>query len=181
MPVHPAERQPYEALCELASHERWCWNIICTTCGHMLFRYALRQLAAGVHPNDARWLMHSDHPVLSRGSPLRELGGVPPLSAWPLDEQRQLVQILASADIAAIRAQCKFPDWLGYLGLALCYTEDAERENHVLTQAWAPQLSRLVRPASAAARFLADLTPQSDNVLTWRALETVELGYCNDA
>ena len=29
-----------------------------------------------------------------------------------------------------------FPDWLGYMGLALLYTEDDEREHGELTKAW---------------------------------------------
>jgi len=167
---------PFEALCALASRERWCWKIVCTTCGHMLFRYALRQLASGKSPNDEDWLVHKDYPVLRRGSPLRELGPIPPLASWPIEEQARLAKILSTADILVIASACIFPDWLGYLGLALHYTEDVERRNHSLTHAWCPQLQRLVRPASVASNMLSKLSMGQEGVLTWCNLEAVERG-----
>ncbi|MDD3940441.1 MAG: hypothetical protein PHQ01_02615 [Candidatus Pacebacteria bacterium] len=34
-------RNPFVALCEYASqNNNWCWKIICTTCGHSVFRVA---------------------------------------------------------------------------------------------------------------------------------------------
>ena len=87
-----------------------------------------------------------------------------------------MVVVLSTADLVAIAARCQFPDWLGYIGLALNYTEDAEQENHEITRAWVPQLATLVRPESSASALLGTLLPESSRALTWRDLEAVESG-----
>ena len=107
--------QPFEALCGIVSRERWCWKLYCTTCGHMLFRYGLRQLALGAHPGSTDWLVHSDNPTLRTGATLRELGAVPPFSGWPREEQWKLKAIVKDSDIGSIASKATFPDWLGYL------------------------------------------------------------------
>jgi len=168
-------QQPFEALCKIASCERWCWKMVCTTCGHMLFRYGLRQLALGADPNNSSWVVHSDHPVLRRGVQLRELGPVPPLSGWPVEEQRSLISTLRAADIRAIASNTSFPDWLGYLGLALRYTEDAEAECRELTRIWAPQLASLVQPESPVWHLMTNLAANESCTLKWRHLESLEL------
>lgn len=142
----------------------------------MLFRYAFRQLASGKSPNDEDWMVHKDHPVLRTGSPIRELGPIPPLSSWPIEEQERLAKILSTANISAIASACIFPDWLGYLGLALHYTEDSERRNQTLTHAWCPQLLRRIRPGSVASNMLTKLVTGQEGVLTWVNLEAVETG-----
>jgi hypothetical protein len=148
--------------------------MVCTTCGHMLFRYGLRQLALGADPGAPTWLVHSHHPVLRGGAPLRELGPVPPLGGWPIEEQRRLVAVLQNANLQAIASRASFPDWLGYLGLALHYTEDAEVEDRELTRSWVPQLADLVLPESSAWRLLAEVVADEDRTLSWRHLEAVE-------
>jgi hypothetical protein len=164
----------FEALCLLASQEQWCWRMYCTTCGHMYFRYALRELATGKSPESSPWLVTSKNEALRRGAPLKALGPAPPLSAWPLAEQRGLSTVLAQANLAHIASSCLYPDWLGYLGLALRYTEDVEQEARQLTQAWTPQLRKLVTPDSAAARALDALMRDQRRVLRWSDMEGVE-------
>lgn len=166
--------KPFDALCALASSENWCWKMTCTTCGHMLFRYGFWQLASGQSPCDPGWLVHHDHPALRRGRPLPELGPIPSLTAWPIEQQRRLHQVASAADISLIAARCEFPAWLGYLGLALHYTEDAEKEERLLTRGWVRQLSALVSPSSAATELLATIAANPDSLLTWRHLEAVE-------
>ncbi len=174
MPSQKVAQHPFEALCNIASCERWCWKMRCSTCGHMLFRYALRQLALGVDPTKPTWVVHSDHPVLRRGAPLRQLGPVPSLGGWPIEEQRRLIAILRTADIQIIASKSAFPDWLGYIGLALHYSEDAEIEVHDLTRIWSPQLAHSVRPGSSASCLLAELANDPIRTPTWRHLETIE-------
>lgn len=140
----------------------------------MLFRYALQQLAFGADPGSSAWVVHRDHPVLRRGSPLRELGPIPPLAGWPIGEQRKLKDVLQTANLSYISTKCSFPDWLGYIGLALHYTEDAELEDSELTYAWAPQLASLVREGSAAHRMLLEIESNGAHPLTWRHLQAVE-------
>ena len=107
---------------------------------------------------------------------MKELGPIPSLGSWPIEEQRSLAAILSTSSIEVIAAGCAFPDWLGYLGLALSYTEDAERQDRHITQSWSPQLARLVACASPAGTMLAALTEKSAGLLTWRVLESVESG-----
>ena len=140
----------------------------------MLFRYALRQLSLGADPASSEWVVHRDHPVLYRGSPLRELGPIPPLAGWPIEEQRKLKEVLQNASLSTIAANCLFPDWLGYLGLALHYTDEAELEDYGLTHSWAPQLAHLVRDGSVAHKMLTKLEAERSIPLTWRNLEAVE-------
>ena len=148
----------------------------CTTCGHMWFRYGLWEIAKGVHPDATDWRVSGDRQDLMRGSSAPELGPVPPLAGWPLDIQRSLCAILAKASLASVRSACTFPDWLGYLGLALHYSEDAERRGRLITQSWAPQLARLFPEASPVTMLLADVSGRPDGILTWRMLESVEIG-----
>ena len=53
----PSERDPFHALCLLASRESWCWDLSCSTCGQVEFRYALRELIAGKHPDAPEWMV----------------------------------------------------------------------------------------------------------------------------
>ena len=48
----------FEALCKLASDENWCWNLFCSTCGHMHFRYSFAELAIGKSPESKGWIIH---------------------------------------------------------------------------------------------------------------------------
>ena len=48
----------FESFCQLASNEKWCWNLACTTCGHIHFRFSLLELAKGLSPNDKGWIIH---------------------------------------------------------------------------------------------------------------------------
>lgn len=48
----------FEVLCELAQSEQWCWNLMCTTCGHGVFRWALKALANGFDPATEEWPVH---------------------------------------------------------------------------------------------------------------------------
>lgn len=156
----------FDALCSLAAQEKWCWNIVCTTCGHMHFRFALLDLSDGIHPSSQRWRVHRNKH--------NGYGDLP--TGLGSSAQRRLAQILAGASIKKIVGKAPFPNWLGYLGLGLLYTEDHERESRQLTVTWTPQLiSLLPTSAEARARLQAILTNHSE-VLTWRHLESVEYG-----
>lgn len=90
-----------------------------------------------------------------------------------MDEQYSLVEILAGASIHDIRYTCKYPDWLGYLGLALMYSRDAEQVTRALTKAWVPQLIE-ERAGTRAQQLLQSILASNTDVLTWHHLETLE-------
>lgn len=159
----------FEALCVIASKENWCWNLMCTTCGHMYFRYAFLELLKGRHPHDPIWITkkcnHHQLPSL--------LGDLRRVNQLSFTQQEILAEIFASASLLNISKLCRFPDWLGYLGLALRYTEKAEHSTRVLTQAWSTKLLDLVSPGSKSAQFLNSLV-FNDGILTWGNLEMIE-------
>ncbi|MDP2834076.1 MAG: hypothetical protein Q8Q28_12455 [Pseudomonadota bacterium] len=174
MTATTTDRNAFDALCSLAAKEKWCWKIYCTTCGHMLFRYALHEILLGHHPDSSSWVVSQSHPVLSRGSQLKELGPLPPRwESWAIGEQHQLAQVLIGASIHDIRSSCSYPDWLGYLGLGLMYSKDAELETRAVTKSWVPQLLE-EREGVHAQQLLRSIASSNNLVLTWRMLEVLE-------
>jgi hypothetical protein len=157
----------FEALCRLAASERWCWNISCTTCGHMHFRFALQALSHGLHPESDAWRIHRD---------TRDLGALPPLGGWSQGTQENLARIVAAASLAQIAAAAHFPAWLGYLGLGLRYTEDEERRSRIVTNAWIPQLLEMLPPSASECAMLRSIVADRSLVLTWRDLGGIERG-----
>jgi hypothetical protein len=149
----------FEALCARAGTEKWCWDIGCTTCGHLHFRFAFRDLSTGLHPDSPAWRVHR--------AETNGYGDLP--RRFTVEEQERLVEIFAHASVAAIAASTPFPDWLGYLGLALLYTEEDEQKNARLTHSWVPQLLSLLPENSPARDGLGEAER-----LTWRHLECVE-------
>ena len=157
-------RNAFVALATIAARERWCWKLVCTTCGHMLFRYGLLQLTNGIHPDSSQWTLRT-HSDLQRN----RLGPLP--NGYSRAQQGVLAGIVSQADLRHLRECCQFPDWLGYLGLVLAYTEDVERETGVLTASLVPQLAALVSPAEKARikeRF------SGGRRLVWNDLELLE-------
>lgn len=169
-------KNPFEALCVLAANERWCWKMYCGTCGHMIFRYGLWEIARGKHPNKSDWLVSKNRNDLGRGRPVKEIGPIPPFAPWPMDIQTALSDILSDADLKNIRYSCsfRFPDWLGYLGLGLHYSEDVEKIRRVISQSWIPQLIRFLPPDSLASNVLGNIVTSGDEVLTWPLLDLIE-------
>lgn len=168
-------RNAFDALCSLASSENWCWKIHCSTCGHLLFRCGLQELARGRHPDSEQWRVAGRQSVLFRGGNPRELTPEPALWVpWPLDLQERLVQVLAEANVGTISATCGYPDWLGYLGLGLKYTEEAERVTRLVSKSWVPQLLALM-PVNAYSRsYLLGLLQDRAPPLSWQALSQLE-------
>ena len=65
-PLKGGKMNAFEALCKLASDEKWCWNLYCTTCGHMHFKYAFKELAKGKSPENPDWVVHKEENYLHR-------------------------------------------------------------------------------------------------------------------
>jgi hypothetical protein len=156
----------FEALCALASDEKWCWKIGCGTCGHTHFRYGFKELAMGRHPGSCEWETHNGVGPIGRGL------GPPPPQDWTVESQRQLAKIGADASLGTIHTVCLFPDWLGCVGLLLHYTAPAEREEPILTLSLLNQLSTLVQKGSRSGWWL-ESRPGSYR-LNWRDLEMFE-------
>lgn len=157
----------FEDLCILASNENWCWNIYCTTCGHLHFRYSFLQLANGKSPTSVDWIIHSKITDYTR-----TLGSIP--RNFTPNQKQTVIEICKDANLARIAKECKFPDWLGYLGLVshhLGGDSDADRQ---ISISWASQLKKMVTAKSRSFFNLESICSTSSRTLNLSDLELCE-------
>jgi hypothetical protein len=141
----------------------------------MVFRWALKALARGLHPDDPKWRVHWG-PGQTSATLAEANGPMPPAGGWPEREQRTIQEAVRGFRLDRIAERSPFPDWLGHVGVLLRYTEDAERRNLLLTRELVPQLARFVKPGSAAESMLRQRL-DAKQPLRWNDLETVEQCY----
>ena len=147
-----AEAHPFELLCAEAASKRWCWKLVCTTCGALDLRAALWGLASRLSP--------------PKGTRL--------LGAWPHRIQRELIAQVEAAPLERIVRSAPFPDGLGYLGMVLSIAAEAESVERRLTTAWCPQLAALADTESDIFAGSTASWPARDGVLRPWDLERVE-------
>ena len=169
------QQNAFEALCALASREGWCWKLSCITCAHMLFRYGFMELSKDKHPDSPDWIVRMNNKDQLFGALGAVWGRSRRLHGPSKEDQTKLISILSRASILRISKQCRFPAWLGYLGLGLSYTEPVEAEVKQLTASWKPQLLKLL-PSNTDSMKLIQLTlfDPDESQLRWRDLEQVE-------
>ena len=157
----------FEALCQLASEENWCWNLHCTTCGYLHFRYAFSELANGKSPEDKDWLIHTNKTQYHRL--------IGPLSRQYSESQKdKFLNICLDADLHTIAKTCKFPDWLGYLGLVLVHMLTNAQTYKSVSSKWASQLKELVLEHSQIHSRLSDIADNENILLNIKDLEGCE-------
>jgi hypothetical protein len=153
-------------LCKLASDENWCWKLCCTTCGHMHFRYAFAELAAGKSPDDANWIIHRRNKQLTN-----TLGSFP--SHYSEEQKAALSIICSQASIRFVVQYSKFPDWLGYLGLVLEHMYSNAHTYSALSKSWAAQLAELIASDTALYARLTQVA-EGSGLLNIHDLESCE-------
>jgi hypothetical protein len=156
----------FDELCKLASGEDWCWKLFCTTCGHMHFRYAFSELATGKSPVDSNWIVHGPNTRC-----LDSLGSLP--RSYTDQQKEKIGNICLQADLASIASVCRFPDWLGYLGLVLEHMSSGAESYKKLSESWASQLSRLVSEDSQVHVRLAEIA-EGKGLLNIKDLDACE-------
>lgn len=150
----------------MASDENWCWKLFCTTCGHMHFRYAFVELVVGKSPTEPGWIVHRRNTRYSNS-----LG---PLPRNYTEEQKQKISIICSnANLSTVAEVCKFPDWLGYLGLILEHMFSDAEPYKKLSESWASQLSGMVSKGSTLHNRLCEVA-QGKGMLNIKDLEACE-------
>ena len=173
-------RNPFEALCEA----RYCWRLGCTTCGTWPLRYDLYRLILGFHPEDADWKGEFIFVEVKTGKgPYREIVVQPVRGKFPsnypeyprpreltINDQLKLQTVVKDARIS--RLNMAEPRWLGYLGVALKWCEEAESSNRILTRALVPQFAELLASGQNHAHQMFQRI--LDNHLTWQNLGGVE-------
>ena len=166
---------PFEALCELASSQNWCWRMPCTTCGQMHFHYAFHELASGRSPTDDHWPVQGS----LTGSDALKLG-LPKLGSprtYTAEQKSQILPICSEASITYIASRCKFPDWLGYLGLILAYMNGYSNAYQDLSSKWATQLTDLVEDRSSIRTELGNIAQREQGILSLSHLQQCEFYY----
>jgi len=139
------EENAFLAMARLADRHDWCWRIGCTTCGCHQFRVGFHELARGVHPGSEEWR-------LTRG-PAEFEGTSEQLLRFTETEQGAIAGIVSQVSLVDLDASCRWPEWVGYLGLALAFTEECERESGILTRSLVPQFTALVSPQERERLF----------------------------
>lgn len=156
----------------MASDENWCWKLFCTTCGHMHFRYAFAELAAGKSPTEPDWIVH--------GRNTRYSISLDPLPRDYTEEQKQKISIICcNANLSIIADACKFPDWLGYLGLILEHMFSNAEPYKKLSENWASQLSGMICKEPTLHNRLSEIA-KGNGILNIKDLEACELNIIHN-
>jgi hypothetical protein len=171
----------FNEICVLASKENWCWRILCTTCGHAYFRHALLELTQGKSPRDTDWITNNqgDNSFICRHAPRN----------FNNRQRNNIALICRGADLKFIADNCKFPDWLGYLGLIVHHFTKPQRRPGAnrfinestsqddfyvrLSRDWAMQLQELVYQGSPIYERLNELIKNGDT-LTLKDIQDCE-------
>lgn len=178
-----ANNNAFVQLCHLASREKWCWKIPCTTCGNHELNYALRELGKGRSPSDQDWVIYKGkrglEDILGRFEFLypqaeeglrhgrsRQSNANPKMVA--------IVEVCAGANLKKIADSCLFPDWLGYLGIVLFRMRCDDAAYDKLTALWAWQLRDFVEEGSSVWLHLDECARLSNHQLSFSDLESVE-------
>lgn len=161
---------PFNALCLIADRENWCWKLYCTTCGTLCFRYGFYQIAQGVYPSTPGWIDPGTHSAGDRLGSLREVTDA-------IKQSRTLYEVFSHADLTELAGSCRFPDFLGYFGVALFFTAGMEYQNRLLTTRWTPKLLGMIDPDSQAESRLQDRLSGRSGPLQWSDLETGETNF----
>ena len=166
----------FEAVCELASDEWWCWDLNCTTCGNMHFTYAFKEMSLGKSPEDDDWLTRADvdHKKLfaKYGRPIG-----PPYYKVPLSKFRKekLIKICSEARISNLAKRCAYPEWMAYMGWALFGLEISSENYKNLCNNWAKQLKEFIvrsrsREDTKIKKYLDEIINSKDKLLNRYAL-----------
>ena len=123
----------FELHCQQSSEKNACWNLFCTTCACHDFRSGIYAIMKdGTFQDNEQW-----------HSLCRSFDGA--WFKWKVskDDYLALSRVIEQASLRRISQSCKFPDWLGYLGICLSWFETWEREERLLSQTWGAQLLEL--------------------------------------
>ena len=134
----------------------------------MHFKYAFKELAEGKSPEDQAWVVHS-----SETSYHRLLVPIP--RQYSESQKEKILNICLNADIHSISKNCKFPDWLGYLGLVLEHMHSGSKIYKSVSVKWASQLKELVPEHSQIYSRLCEIAENDDKLLNIKNLEACEI------
>ena len=161
-------KNQFEELCKLASNENWCWKIACSTCGHLHFRYAYHQIGKGIIVGSSDWIITE-----SKTSYDDELGSPP--KQFEQEVRKYFLNECKDSSLGRISQECKFPDWLGYLGLVIHHFKH-DQHFQSLSKSWSEQLSKMVQSDLPIHSRLFELSTSDLDVLSINELEKIQHG-----
>jgi hypothetical protein len=90
-------------------------------------------------------------------------------------EQRILVSFVQGASLRTIHRTCPHPDWLGYLGFVLAYTQEAQAADGILAHKWGWQLRSMYPRLDEAGRIprRGVLTPRHMEAFEYEAVSPI--------
>ena len=148
----------FEELCVMASQKNFCWKLYCTTCGNSEIRFGFMKIAQGSLPKLINWeICKNSYEEMK-------------IKNWSEEMETNFTEEISKVSIDFISTNCKFPDWLGYLGLILYMFHLDFKKRELLSQAWKPQLDHLVKERNS--ENLESLKQIS--LLSWENLENYE-------
>jgi len=161
----------FELLCLLAATHNWCWKITCSTCGHYYFKNCLNLLIYNPSILKESIFLKSKYDVENR---LNEY--FIQKDSFNLLEQNTLIKIIAKSSVLKISSFSKHPDWLGYLGLALLYTEEIEINENRITDSFLNQFLEIFQLYKKKKSYdvAKDILSDPDKILKWQILEIFE-------
>jgi hypothetical protein len=122
------------------------------------------ELINGKHPDDPDWsVRNANHHNIKIDAPRR----------YTTREQAVLAEIVSKVRVGEIAKRAKFPDWLGYLGLVLCFCGEHEGANRTLTRSLIPQFLDFISPDDPSRQHLEEILLEESS-LSWQGLERVE-------
>ena len=160
--------QPINAFSEfvrLADKKRFCWKLGCTTCGAWSYRRGLVLLSFGAMPGSKRWARLERLINLSPGdNRISEI----------FDEE--FCRLLGDVSLVDIAQSCRFPDWLGFIGVVLHDMHLCKSDSVAAVMcSWASQLSDMISFDPARSAKIRRLSMDEESHLSWRDLEDVEM------
>ena len=123
----------FQALCYNASNQNWCWTLHCTTCGCMHIRAGFYLIG-----KEGEFTVNGILSLL-KNSNFQSL-------RLSFSEMEKVIIDASKADLNIIIKQCKFPDFLGYIGL-LYYSFDCDETSNAirkLTESYCLQFQKIL-------------------------------------
>lgn len=143
------QRNAFEALCQVASDNEYCWKLSCTTCGHGDFRVGFAKLIRGFHPDTDVFWTHGKRPSMLYEE--KEIYQNFFKAEADLEDQTALADLVSKSDLKEISLKCKYPDWLGYLGLVLYHCPNPKAVE-ILSKSLLPQFLEITEKSPDASR-----------------------------
>ena len=134
----------FEELSILASKNNWCWRMPCTTCGCSNIIAGFYAIAYNIDLSSGNIdsiIRREDFRILDYSSATK------------------VIESVSDANVDVIKKQCKFPDWLGYIGLIYWFVVP------IVSTKSSKELSK-----SLCAQFISMLHP---NTNAYKSINTI--------